>query len=131
MSLLSPLLLAALASALPHNGWQATLDEVVPAVVVVRVNAPRAFDDVSAGYQTATGFVVDAERGLLLTNRHVVMPGPVVRVCVLSRGPGGNPRGDRDQRSRLDMGNYATLLLCPRGRGVKMRTQLRPPSLAA
>ncbi len=78
MSLLSPLLAAALASALPHNGWQATVDEVVPAVVVMRVNAPRAFDDVAAGYQTATGFVVDAERGLLLTNRHVVMPGPVV-----------------------------------------------------
>jgi S1-C subfamily serine protease len=25
----------------------------------------------------ATGFVVDAERGLILTNRHVVTPGPV------------------------------------------------------
>jgi S1-C subfamily serine protease len=48
----------------------------------VRVNAARSFDDVSAGYQTATGFVVDAERGLLLTNRHVVMPGPVVSEAI-------------------------------------------------
>jgi S1-C subfamily serine protease len=78
MNLLSTLLLAAVAAAAPQNGWQDTLDRVAPSVVVMRVNAPRSFDHVVAGYQTATGFVVDAERGLLLTNRHVVMPGPVV-----------------------------------------------------
>ena len=78
MNVLQALLMAAVTAAAPQNGWQETLDRVVPAVVVMRVNAPRSFDDVVAGYQTATGFVVDAERGLLLTNRHVVMPGPVV-----------------------------------------------------
>lgn len=75
---LPSLLLAAVTSVLPQNGWQETLDRVAPSVVVMRVNAPRSFDHVVAGYQTATGFVVDAEQGLLLTNRHVVMPGPVV-----------------------------------------------------
>ncbi len=64
------------------NGWQQVLDEVAPSVVVMRVNAPRAFDSNSTGYMTATGFVVDAERGILLTNRHVVMPGPVVSEAV-------------------------------------------------
>jgi S1-C subfamily serine protease len=78
MNLLSTLLLAAVTAAAPQNGWQDTLDKVVPSVVVMRVNAPRSFDHVTAGYQTATGFVVDAEQGLILTNRHVVMPGPVV-----------------------------------------------------
>jgi S1-C subfamily serine protease len=58
------------------------IDQVVPSVVVMRVNAPRSFDHVSTGYQVATGFVVDAERGLILTNRHVVMPGPVVAEAV-------------------------------------------------
>lgn len=89
MNLFSLVASAALAGAVaqggldrPTNGWQRTLDEVAPSVVVVRVNAPRAFDDVLAGYQTATGFVVDAERGLLLTNRHVVMPGPVVSEAI-------------------------------------------------
>jgi S1-C subfamily serine protease len=72
------LLVSAVAGARAPSGWQETLDRVAPSVVVMRVNAPRSFDDVVAGYQTATGFVVDAERGLLLTNRHVVMPGPVV-----------------------------------------------------
>ena len=75
---LSSLFLAGVSAALPQNAWQETLDRVAPSVVVMRVNAPRSFDDVIAGYQTATGFVVDAEKGLLLTNRHVVMPGPVV-----------------------------------------------------
>ena len=78
MKLVASLLLAAVAAAQPQNGWQDTLDEVAPSVVVMRVNAPRSFDHVVAGYQMATGFVVDAEQGLLLTNRHVVMPGPVV-----------------------------------------------------
>ena len=81
-----PLLLlaatAATAGTVPQGGWQETLDRVASSVVVMRVNAPRSFDHVVAGYQTATGFVVDAEQGLLLTNRHVVMPGPVVSEAV-------------------------------------------------
>ena len=30
----------------------------------------------------ATGFVVDAERGYILTNRHVVCPGPFWGYCI-------------------------------------------------
>jgi len=71
-------LLAASGASASGNGWQETLDRAAQAVMVMRVNAPRSFDYVSSGYQTATGFVVDAEKGLILTNRHVVMPGPVV-----------------------------------------------------
>jgi len=74
-------LAAAVAQAAP-NGWQATIDRVTPAVVVIRVNSPRAFDGGTTGYAVATGFVVDAERGLILTNRHVVTPGPVVAEAV-------------------------------------------------
>ncbi len=64
------------------GAWQATLDRVTKAVVVLRVSSPRSFDDSTAGYATATGFVVDAERGLILTNRHVVTAGPVVAEAV-------------------------------------------------
>jgi S1-C subfamily serine protease len=74
--------MAAVAMSQPTNGWQHTIDQVAPAIVVMRVSSPRAFDTVATGYQTATGFVVDAERGLILTNRHVVMPGPVVSEAV-------------------------------------------------
>lgn len=37
----------------------------------------RAFDGEGPTYITATGFVVDAVRGIILTNRHVVTPGAV------------------------------------------------------
>jgi len=81
MSLLFAFLLAAGVTA-PQNGWQATLDRVVPAVVVMRVNVTRPFDGEGPGDEVATGFVVDAERGLILTNRHVVTSGPVTAEAV-------------------------------------------------
>ncbi|KAM7267633.1 hypothetical protein ACFE04_009799 [Oxalis oulophora] len=58
--------------------WRKSLDKVVPAVVVLRTTATRAFDTEASGASYATGFVVDKIRGLILTNRHVVKPGPVV-----------------------------------------------------
>ncbi len=76
------LLAAASVAGAQPNGWQATIDRVTPAVVVIRVSSPRAFDGGATGYAVATGFVVDAERGLILTNRHVVTPGPVVAEAV-------------------------------------------------
>ncbi|CAH8325556.1 unnamed protein product [Eruca vesicaria subsp. sativa] len=58
--------------------WRRALGKVVPAVVVLRTTACRAFDTESAGSSYATGFIVDKQRGIILTNRHVVKPGPVV-----------------------------------------------------
>ena len=78
--MLVPLLAATLA-VLPA-GWESTLETVVDAVVAIRTAGPRAFDTDSASSGVATGFVVDAERGILLTNRHVVQPGPVVAEAV-------------------------------------------------
>jgi S1-C subfamily serine protease len=60
------------------TGWEQTLDRVVPAVVVIRNYSPRSFDTESAHPSVATGFVVDRERGIILSNRHVVGPGPTV-----------------------------------------------------
>ena len=56
--------------------WKETLERVVPAVVVLRVVNCRAFDTESPGSSYATGFVVDKERGIILTNRHVTKPSP-------------------------------------------------------
>ncbi|MEL6347503.1 MAG: trypsin-like peptidase domain-containing protein [Myxococcota bacterium] len=63
--------------------WTNTLEAVKPAVVSIQVNATRSFDTNSAGFSYATGFIVDAENGIILTNRHVVTPGPVVADAVL------------------------------------------------
>ncbi|TXG69965.1 hypothetical protein EZV62_004900 [Acer yangbiense] len=60
------------------DDWRKALNKVVPAVVVLRTTACRAFDTESAAASYATGFVVDKRLGIILTNRHVVKPGPVV-----------------------------------------------------
>ncbi len=54
-----------------------TLERIAPSVVSINVDLTRAFDTEWNTTAQATGFVVDAERGLILTNRHVVTPGPV------------------------------------------------------
>lgn len=57
--------------------WDRTLDRISTGVVSIRVDSTRAFDTGRNQSSQATGFVVDAEHGLILTNRHVVTPGPV------------------------------------------------------
>jgi S1-C subfamily serine protease len=64
------------------SGWERVLDHVVPGVAALRVSVVRPFDTESSGVIAATGFVVDAKRGLILTNRHVVQPGPVTAEAV-------------------------------------------------
>jgi S1-C subfamily serine protease len=57
--------------------WSRTLERISTGVVSLKIDATRAFDTGSNASSQATGFVVDAEQGLILTNRHVVTPGPV------------------------------------------------------
>jgi S1-C subfamily serine protease len=57
--------------------WAATLERIAPSVVAIQIDQARSFDTERNVSAQATGFVVDAERGLILTNRHVVTPGPV------------------------------------------------------
>jgi len=64
------------------NGWSATLERIASGVVAIEVDGTRAFDTEWNTSSQATGFVVDAERGLILTNRHVVTPGPVTAQAV-------------------------------------------------
>ncbi len=62
--------------------WTDTIARVSPGIVSIRVDATRAFDTEWNLSGQATGFVVDAERGIILTNRHVVTSGPVVAEAV-------------------------------------------------
>lgn len=62
--------------------WVSVINEVSPAIVTIRVDATRPFDTEGNFSSQATGFVVDAERGLILTNRHVVQPGPVTAEAI-------------------------------------------------
>jgi S1-C subfamily serine protease len=65
------------APARPVADWAATLERIAGSVVSISIDQTRAFDTEWNASSQATGFVVDAERGLILTNRHVVTPGPV------------------------------------------------------
>jgi pro-apoptotic serine protease NMA111 len=62
--------------------WDKTLSRIAPSVVTIQIDQARAFDTEWNESSQATGFIVDAERGLILTNRHVVTPGPVVATAV-------------------------------------------------
>ena len=62
--------------------WSRTIEKVADSIVTIRVDMTRAFDTEWNASVQATGFVVDAERGLILTNRHVVTPGPVVAQAI-------------------------------------------------
>jgi S1-C subfamily serine protease len=62
--------------------WQATIESVVKNVVSIRFCQTCSFDTDSAVSSEATGFVVDAEKGYILTNRHVVGAGPFWGYCI-------------------------------------------------
>jgi len=64
------------------NRWTHTLERIASGVVTIQIDQTRAFDTEWNSSGQATGFVVDAKRGLILTNRHVVTPGPVTAQAV-------------------------------------------------
>ena len=76
------LVLPLVAQGQQERRWGETLERISSGVVSIRVDITRAFDTEWNQSSQATGFVVDAKRGLILTNRHVVTPGPVVAQAV-------------------------------------------------
>ncbi|GMM29269.1 Nma111 protein [Martiniozyma asiatica (nom. inval.)] len=67
-------------AAFPHSDsdWQSVTNEVVKSVVSIHFMQPVNFDTESCLCSEATGFVVDADLGIIMTNRHVVGPSPFV-----------------------------------------------------
>lgn len=62
--------------------WPKSIEKVVKAVVSVHFSSVTPFDTERTYVSEATGFVVDAERGIIMTNRHVVGPGPFMGYAV-------------------------------------------------
>ncbi|KAH7303359.1 putative nuclear serine protease HtrA2/Nma111 [Stachybotrys elegans] len=62
--------------------WKDTIKRVASSVVAIRFSHPQSFDVETAITGEATCFVVDAKRGYVLTNRHVVGAGPFWGYCV-------------------------------------------------
>ncbi len=78
----SLVLISTIVTAKEEAIWTETLERISSGVVSIRVDSTRAFDTEWNSSSQATGFVVDAERGIILTNRHVVTPGPVTAEAV-------------------------------------------------
>jgi len=62
--------------------WQETIEKVVKSAVSIHFSQTCSFDTDPAMSSEATGFVVDAEKGYILTNRHVVCAGPFWGYCI-------------------------------------------------
>ena len=62
--------------------WARTLEHISRGVVAIQFDVARSFDTETNASLQATGFVVDAKRGLILTNRHVVTTGPVTAEAI-------------------------------------------------
>ncbi|KAI9279637.1 trypsin-like cysteine/serine peptidase domain-containing protein [Sporodiniella umbellata] len=73
-------------SSVPYKArsWEPTLERAIKAIVSIKASHVRSFDTETSGDYTATGFIVDAARGIILTNRHVVSPAPIVAQAVLT-----------------------------------------------
>ncbi len=57
--------------------WADVIANTAPQVVSLQISYVRDFVEVNQGVSSATGFIVDAEKGIILTNRHVVGSGPI------------------------------------------------------
>ncbi|KAJ1822848.1 hypothetical protein LPJ56_003048, partial [Coemansia sp. RSA 2599] len=56
--------------------WNTIQDRLRESIISIQCNSAMFFDTESPGCGNATGFVVDAEQGIVLSNRHVMGPGP-------------------------------------------------------
>src|SRR5690606_30689243 len=70
-------MLIAMPPAAQEATWNRTLERIASGVVSIHADSTRAFDTERNQSTQATGFVVDAEQRVILTNRHAVTPGPV------------------------------------------------------
>jgi len=79
----SLVLLASCSSNTTKKSWNDTVKLVSSGVVSIQIDVPVSFEGKwnSSGY--GSGFIVDAERGIILTNRHIVTPGPVTAKAIL------------------------------------------------
>jgi S1-C subfamily serine protease len=61
----------------PRDPWAETVSKVTNSVISIQLSVTRSLDTEGASSSQGTGFVVDKELGLVLTNRHMVHVGPV------------------------------------------------------
>ncbi|KAI0244473.1 hypothetical protein L0F63_001554 [Massospora cicadina] len=63
--------------------WQKMTERTVKAIVSIRFSQANAFDTEPSGASEGSGFIVDAQRGYILTNRHIIGAGPFFGEAIL------------------------------------------------
>lgn len=66
-----------------HVSWETTIERCIKSIVSIKSCRTRGLDTELPGSFTATGFVVDPEQGIILSNRHVVSVSPIKAYAVL------------------------------------------------
>ena len=64
------------------GSWGEVLQRIIKAIVSIKGTTMRAFDTEIASVYQGTGFVVDRTRGIILSNRHMVQPGPATATAI-------------------------------------------------
>lgn len=62
--------------------WEDTIEKCIKSVVSIKSCRARGLDTEVPGSFTATGFVVDSKKGIILSNRHVVSVSPITAFAV-------------------------------------------------
>lgn len=72
-------------SSVQHHqaSWETTIEKCIKSIVSIKSCRTRGLDTELPGSFTATGFVVDPEQGIILSNRHVVSVSPIKAYAVL------------------------------------------------
>jgi len=65
--------------------WKTTLERAVKGIVSIKYTSLRSFDLTAAGSYFGTGFVVDKIKGIILSNRHIITPGPTTSTALFSK----------------------------------------------
>ncbi len=80
--LFSMLFVNNLLSPTSQQNWNDTVKLVSSGVVSIQTDVPVSFDGKWNSSTYGTGFIVDAMQGIILTNRHIVTPGPVTAKAI-------------------------------------------------
>jgi len=65
-----------------RDSWGQVLQRIIKAIVSIKGTTMRPFDTEVASVYQGTGFVVDRTRGIILSNRHMVQPGPATATAI-------------------------------------------------
>ncbi|RKP02502.1 hypothetical protein CXG81DRAFT_2194, partial [Caulochytrium protostelioides] len=66
--------------------WATSLGRVIDSLVSIKYVTARNFDTWRVGSYSATGFIVDATNGLILTNKHVITDAPFIGKACFRNG---------------------------------------------